>query len=317
VTQHSRLLTEQHGRVLRVELTNPPRNFFDEQMGIELEALVREIDRDPGLGAVILTGKDRFVTHYSVPELLRASRSAPFPVSYRLARALGPIGRALDCGPIGRALHKTPLRDSMTALRLYRTFHRMNASEKVYVAAINGLALGMGTIVALACDMRLMTDREDTAIGLIETGISMLGALGGTQRLVRMVGQSRAAALLLEGRMLSPAEAGEIGLVHRVVAEDDLQAEALALAGKLACRSPVLNREIKRTLYDAGSEPFVTAMRMEGASFLVTMATKRAAHDMERYLAELAKHDPPSDRQVIDAWEKMLATTGERVSSAA
>jgi enoyl-CoA hydratase/carnithine racemase len=302
------LSTQQDGRVLTVEFTNPPRNFFDERMGIELVALVREVDRDPSLGAVIFTGRDRWVTHYSVPELVRAVRSAPFPMSYLQARAGGVVARALTrVGPLPRALRRTPLRGVITPLRLYEIFARMNASDKVYIAAVNGVALGMGMILALACDLRLMSDGEDHAMGLIETRVSLLGALGGTQRLVRMVGQSRAAELLLEGRYLNPAEAAEMGLVHRVVPERDLQDEALALAARLAGRSPVVNREIKRMLYDAGARPFGRALRMEGASLVAVSSRPRAAQEMERYLAKLPRADGASDRDILNAWDEMLA----------
>jgi enoyl-CoA hydratase len=302
----TRLLTEQQGRVVTVTFTNPPRNFFDAQTSIELGALVREIDRDSSIGAVIFTGKDLFVTHFNVPDLLRASRSAPFPLSYRQARILGAASRLF--GPLEPALRKTELGHQLTLLRIPRTVRQMSASDKVFIAAINGVALGMGAILALACDLRLMADGEDAAFGLIETGISILAAAGGTQRLTRMVGQSRAAGLLLEGRWLSPAEAAAIGLVHRVVPAQDLQRDALTLAHRLAGRAPVLNGEIKRMVYDAASKPIARAMRMESAGMTATLSTPRATQDMEMYLSELAKHDPPTDRQVLDAWEKMLAT---------
>jgi enoyl-CoA hydratase len=305
----ARLLTEQQGRVLVVQFTNPPRNFFDEQMAIELRALVREIDKDSSLGAVIFTGKDLFVTHYEVPDLLRGARGTPFKMSYRQARALGAYVRFLErAGWLHGLLRRTPMRDALTGAQTYRTLRRMNASDKVFIAAINGVALGMGAILALACDLRLMADGEDAAFGLIEQGISILAANGGTQRLVRMVGQSRAAELLLEGRFLSPAEAEAIGLANRVVPRQDLQAEALALAHRLASRSPELNQEIKRMIHDAGSKPFARATRMEFGSAIRTLSTDRATEDMETYAAELAKHDSPTDRQVLDAWEKMLAT---------
>src|SRR5207248_1115848 len=144
--------------------------------------------------------------------------------------------------------------------------------------------------------------------GLIEQGISMLAGASGTQRLVRMLGQSRAAELLLEGRFISPQQAESIGLVHRVLPPGDLQTEALTLAHRLAGRSAVLNRELKRMIYDAGSKPLRRAMRMENASALVTLSTKRAIEDMEAYVAEIASHQSPSDRQILDAWEKMLDT---------
>jgi enoyl-CoA hydratase len=305
----ARLLTERDGRVLVVRLSNPPRNFFDEQMGIELRTLVREIDKDFSLGAVILTGKNLFVTHYNVPDLVRANRGVPFPIPYRLGRASGAYARLLErAGWLWPVLRKTPMRDAINAARAYRTFAQMNASDKVFIAAINGLGLGMGTVLALACDLRLMADGEDAAVGLIETGISMLAGAGGTQRMTRMIGQSRAAELLLEGRWLAPREAAAIGLIHRVVDAGDLDDEALVLAHRLAGRAPIVNRELKRMLYDAGSKPFTRAVRMEAASLTATMTTARAKQDMETYLGELAKHDRPSDRDVLDAWEKMLAT---------
>jgi enoyl-CoA hydratase len=305
----TRLLTEQQGRVLVVQFTNPPRNFFDEQMAIELRDLVREIDKDSSLGAVVFTGKDVFVTHYYVPDLIRGSRSSPFQMSYRQARALvAYVGFAERTRLLEGILRRTPARDALTAAQIYRTFRRMNASDKVFIAAINGVALGMGAIIALACDLRLMADGEDAAFGLIEQGISILAGIGGTQRLARMVGSSRAAELLLEGRFVSPAEASAIGLVHRVVPREDLQADALALAQRLAGRSPVLNREIKRMIYDAAARPFAQATRMEFASAVATLSTPRATQDMETYVAELGKHDSPTDRQVLDAWEKMLDT---------
>lgn len=305
----ARLRTERDGRVLIVRLTNPPRTFFDEQMGLELRELVRDIRKDPSLGAVILTGEDLFVTHYNVPDLLRATRSAPVPVSYRLARGLGAYARLLErAGVIWPALRRTPMRDLINSARIYRTFAQMNASDKVFIAAINGLALGMGTVLALACDLRLMASGEDAAIGLIETGISMLGGAGGTQRLTRMVGESRAAELLLEGRVLGAQEAAAIGLVHRVVEGDDLDFEARALAHRLAARSPTVNRELKRMIYDAGSRPLSRALRMEAASLIATMSTTRATEDIATYLAELSERDLSRDREILDAWTKMLAT---------
>ena len=61
-------------------------------------------------------------------------------------------------------------------------------------------------------------------------------------------------------------------------------------------------------VYDAGSKPFARAARMEYASTIATMSTPRATQDMEKYLAELARHDSPTDRQILDVWQKMLDT---------
>src|SRR5947209_15686821 len=105
----------------------------------------------------------------------------------------------------------------MATARNYRTFERMNSSEKVYIAAINGLAFGMGAVLALACDLRYMAEGEHAVFGLIEPGISMLGGAGGTQRLTRMLGQSRALDMLLEGSWVTADEAAKLGIVHQVL----------------------------------------------------------------------------------------------------
>src|SRR5206468_853077 len=106
-------------------------------------------------------------------------------------------------------------------------------------------------------------------------------------------------------------EAAEIGLIHRVVAEDELQEEAFALAHRLAARSPFLNQQIKRMVYDAGTRPAGAAARMEAASMIAAMTTSRARQDMETYLEKLARHDAPSDRDILGAWAEMLAAAGE------
>ena len=302
-----RLVTEQDGRVLTVRFSNPPRNFFDEQTGVELERLVRSIARDASLGAVIFTGEGLYVTHYSVPELLRGAESAPFPLRYSQARSYAGVMRMIGrIGPVDRALRHTPLRDSLTMPRLYRTFARMNASDKVFIAAINGLAFGMGAILALQCDLRLMAEGEDHAFGLIESGISILAAAGGTQRLVRMVGQSRAMEMLLEGNWVSPARAAKLGLVHHVVPPEALQDEAMAMARRLAARSKVLNQEIKRAVYDAGTRPARSAMRMEAVSMYTSITSPRARQDLAAYIHQLEPYESPTDRNIIDAWRQAL-----------
>src|SRR4051812_46667367 len=107
----ARLDCEQEGRVLTVRFSNPPRNFFDEQTGMELAGLVREVDRNGSIGAVIFTGQGLYVTHYSVPELLRGAESAPFPLSPGQSRAYAGVMRGISrVGPLERALSKTTLR---------------------------------------------------------------------------------------------------------------------------------------------------------------------------------------------------------------
>ena len=99
---------------------------------------------------------------------------------------------------------------------------RMEICGKPFVAAINGLALGGGYELALACHHRVMTDDPKAVVGLPEVTVGLLPGSGGTQRLPRMIGMAKALPLLLEGKTVGSAEALELGLVDAVVPADRL-----------------------------------------------------------------------------------------------
>lgn len=296
-----RLIPTQHGRVLTVTFNNPPRNYFDEQMSLELDDLTRRLRRDRTVGAVVFTGQDTtYVTHFDVPDLLRGSRRTPFAVPFGAARVIAASGRfACKSQALDRALRRTPARDIVLVARLYASLNRLNRTDKVVVTAINGLAFGMGCVFALACDIRLMA--EGQPIGLTESALAMLGGVGGTQRMVRMIGAGRTLELLLEGGWLTAREAADLGLVHRVVPPGDLQGEAQAVAARLARRSPVVNREIKRMVYDAGTRPFARALHREAASLITTVASDQAERTLAAYHRTLQRHEPLTDGDVTDS----------------
>ncbi|WP_457578109.1 enoyl-CoA hydratase-related protein [Desulfomarina sp.] len=105
------------------------------------------------------------------------------------------------------------------------------------IAAVNGFALGGGCELALACDMRLASDRAK--FGQPEVNLGVIPGFGGTQRLPRLVGKGHANELLFSGKMIDAAEAERIGLVNRVVPHDTLMTECLSLAEMICSRSPV------------------------------------------------------------------------------
>lgn len=200
-----RWLTDRDGRVLVLKPNRPPRHFFDEPMSIELRELLLAIRSDDTIGAVVIAGQgDAFVGHFDVPELLRGSRATPFTVPYPAARLLvGAAQVACRSATLDRALRTNArARDPLLVARTYECLRLMNRMDKVFIAAIDGMAVGMGCILALGCDIRIMADGDDP-IGLQESALGMLAAAGGTQRLTRMVGSGRALELLLEGRWLS------------------------------------------------------------------------------------------------------------------
>jgi Enoyl-CoA hydratase/carnithine racemase len=115
--------------------------------------------------------------------------------------------------------------------------------SKPVIAAINGLALGGGLELAMACD--IMIASEDAELGLVEVNIGILPAGGGTQRLPRIVGKQKAKELLFLGERISAAEAERLGLVNRVVPADRLMDEAKEMAKRIAEKAPLAVKEIK------------------------------------------------------------------------
>jgi enoyl-CoA hydratase/carnithine racemase len=301
------VFTEQVGRVLTVRLDDPPRNFLGSRMVAELDALTRRLERDRSVGAVILTSAvpGVFVTHADTPEMSRRAEAAGWAPSYRQARALaaavGPIGRV---PPARRALERTRLAGVLSLRRAYEAFARMSRLDKVFIAAIDGLALGGGCILALACDIRLMAD-GDHRIGMPESALGFIAAAGGTQRCARLIGPGRALDLLLDGRLLRPSEAAEIGLVNRVVPAAELLPNAQELAERLARRSPLAVREIKRCVYDGGSRRLSAGLRVEEASMLTTVSSAASLRALDAYHAELGPMDTTGNDDVIAAWERL------------
>jgi enoyl-CoA hydratase len=302
---------EQTGRVATVRLGTRARNFLGYEMATELLALVKRLERDQSVGAVVLTGSTpgSFLTHADTRDLLAQARVAdalPLPrPSNRQARGILGLVQFLRRLGAGRLIHRTPMAGVAVLLEWDELFLRMNESEKAYVAAIDGLALGAGVILALGCDLRLIADTE-SPLGLVESTIAFMAAAGGTQRLVRAVGAARAVELLLEGRTITPTEAREIGLVHRVVSKDQLLDEAQRTAARLARRSPLAIREIKRLVYDAGSKPLREGIRIEEASMMMTLGSPQAIRALEAYHERLATPlEETTEPQLLEAWREL------------
>jgi len=120
-----------------------------------------------------------------------------------------------------------------------------NLSQPV-IAAINGFALGGGCEIALACDIRLASERAK--FGQPEVNLGVIPGFGGTQRLPRLVGKGHANELVFSGKIIDAEEASRIGLVNRVIAHDELLAECVSLAKMIRAKSPVAVRLCKESV---------------------------------------------------------------------
>jgi enoyl-CoA hydratase len=283
--------TEQRGRVLTVRLDNPPRNFMNGRMVAELGSLVNRLQGDRSVGAVVITGApdDVFITHYDVAEIAGAAGalSATFSPG-QAAGGLRAVGAARRVPGVKGAIGRTPAAGVDALLEIHGLFTQLNRLDKVVIAAINGIATGGGCELALACDLRYMAEGNGR-IGQPEIALGIIPGGGGTQRLTRAIGPARALELMLEGTLLSPAEAREAGLVHRTIAADQLLSEAQSTAERLARRSPATIGALKRAVYEGGSDSLAAGLHNERAGFLATASTPAARTAMDRYAQDVER----------------------------
>jgi enoyl-CoA hydratase/carnithine racemase len=139
-------------------------------------------------------------------------------------------------------------------------FARIAEAPQVFVAHIAGHALGGGLEIALGCDLRVAT-AGSYKLGTPEVSLGLLPGNGGTQRLTRMLGTSRAMDLLLTGKTFSPEQAHQWGLIAEVF-EDDAQAQAYA--ERFAAGPALALQNIKRCVYEGGQLPLDQGLRLEG-----------------------------------------------------
>lgn len=305
MSDRPRLLLQQDGAVLTVTFNNPPRHFFDTRMAFELDELTRALERDKSVRAVIFTGTENvYVTHMDVSGLLASAQALPIHLPYRVARAAAVTGRFTGGRALHRLLRNTPAAGVIVSARIYTALRRMNNMSTVFITAINGLAVGMGFIFAMACDIRIISD--DAQIGLPEAGLGLLAAAGGTQRLVRMVGSSRALGILLNGELLTARVAHQYGLVHDVAAPSDLLQRASISAQRLVRQSPVVNREIKRMIYQAADYPFASAITAESAGLITTITSRQARQSLSAYHRWLQAQEAITDEAVTEGFAALL-----------
>jgi len=296
------------GPVATIRFHNPPHDFIDPDVVDELYEQVRELEADPAIRAVVLAGASpgSWFTHFDPEAILKGLQRAKFRFSYRRARIVLAAAAALGRVPmIERAVRRSSVAGLVTTLRLESTYELMNRSEKIYLAAVDGIVFGAGFILALACDLRLGA-AEMTAFGLPEPVLGFVPPTGVT-RLVRLLGPGRAIELLLEGRWLSPGEAADLGILHRVIPRERLVAEAQETARRLSQRSRAMVREMKRTVYDGAARDFFSGLALERAAFLASSSTPFCEKSLEAFVADLERS--PDAEGLLAAWRQAQTRT--------
>lgn len=219
-------------------------NALDMGVLAELDAILGQIESDATIRVVIFTGA---------------------------GRAFVAGGDIADLGSRGAIAHYNEFAET-----IHRTLRRIEVLDKPTIGAINGFALGGGTELLLTFDLRILSDKAK--LGLPEINLGLFPGAGGTQRLLRQVPSCRARELMYLGEMIGPDEAVRIGLANRVVPHDSLMDEARDVAGKLAAKSPLILKFLKRTLIDGADMPLSAALRHEQAVIGLVLDS-RDAHE--------------------------------------
>ena len=167
---------------------------------------------------------------------------------------------------------------------IHRVFRRIETCDKVTLAAVNGWALGGGTELLLCTDIRIAA--ESAKLGLPEITLGLFPGAGGSQRIMRQISPCKARELMFTGDRISAQEALALGLINKVVPAATLMDEALALGRRIAEKSPLVLRILKRTLLAGGDMPLAGALAHEQAMIGLVFDTEDAHEGCDAFLAK-------------------------------
>jgi enoyl-CoA hydratase/carnithine racemase len=218
--------------VALLTLTDPPANCYSYDMMRALDAAVLDARMDESVHVIVLTG----------------------------------AGEKFFCAgaDIRMLTSVTPEFKYAFCLHANETLQRLEQTPKLVIAAINGHCVGGGLEVAMACDLRLAR-KDGGKIGLPEVALGVLPGTGGTQRLLRLVGRTRALELMIEGRTFAFDEALGLGLLTRIVEGDDFMGQVLAYARRFCppAKAALAVGRIKRAVVSGAEIPFAEALALE------------------------------------------------------
>jgi enoyl-CoA hydratase len=251
---YENILVETNGAVGIVRLNRPKAlNALCAALIAELGQALDAFEADPAIGAVVLTGSEKaFAAGADIKEMANKSYMDVYLANF-----------------------------------ITDGWERITTCRKPIVAAVAGYALGGGCEVAMMCDFILAADTAK--FGQPEITIGTIPGAGGTQRLTRFVGKSKAMEMCLTGRMMDAAEAERAGLVSRIVPAAELVDEAIKVAAKIAGLSRPIVMMAKESVNRAYETTLSEGIRFERRVFHATFATE----DQKEGMAAFAEKRPP------------------------
>jgi enoyl-CoA hydratase len=230
-----------------ITLNRPPANAISVDLMKELNAALSDVEGDPAVRSVIITGAGE-----------------------RIFCAGADLGNAFS-GP-----------DVASFIRFGNSVvRRIERFPKPVVAAINGHALGGGCEIAMGCHIRIL--KETARMGQTESNLGIIPGYGGSQRLPRLVGRGLALEHLILGTQIPAAECYRIGLVNRLAKEGQTLDDAKALARDLAKRPPIATRLLIEAVDDGIQAPIDQALEIETRAFLQSLKTEDAGEGIQAF----------------------------------
>jgi enoyl-CoA hydratase len=168
------------------------------------------------------------------------------------------------------------------AERFHEVLKRIERSDKPTIAAVNGYTLGGGLELMLCTDLRIAA--RSASFGVPEINIGLFPGAGGSQRLIRQISPCKAKELMFTGTRISADEALALGLLNRVVPDEALMSETLALAHTIVGKSPLVLKLLKRAVADGAEMPLSAALRHEQAMISLVFDSADAHEGMSAFL---------------------------------
>ena len=249
--EYQNILVERRGAVGIITLNRPQAlNALNKALIGDLGAAFDDLEADPAIGAILLTGSDKaFAAGADIKEMAEKTYMQAYAEDF-----------------------------------ITRGWERVGQCRKPVIAAVAGFALGGGCEVAMMCDIVIAA--ETARFGQPEINLGTMPGAGGTQRLPRFIGKAKAMDLCLTGRMMDAAEAERAGLVSRIVPADKLLDEALAVAEKVASMSQPIAMMVKESVNRAFETTLAEGVRFERRLFHSTFATEDQKEGMAAFVAK-------------------------------
>ena len=264
MVDYKHLEIEDNGQVIICYLSNPPTHTLTAQGLLEIHDFLDSLASNKELRVLAFTGEgeDVFIRHYEVGELADTAEKN--------------IGRE-------KAANKTEDNPKRKLHGFHKMLLKIRDLEAIVIAGINGNTAGGGCEFSLGCDLRVMSS-GDYFIGLPETGVGILPGGGGTQRLARLIGTSRALDLILHGQLISNTKAHEYGVINEILPKESFLESLKEYCQALASRAPIALREVKKAIHKGMDLPLEEALLVEQEAFNKTMNSKDAANAMRTML---------------------------------